>query len=281
MRTQQPLFSTWVARPGQVLCAVILLGAQFGCGGKSPAPQAPTSVVTTRSIAVTVPTAMLAIGAVQQASATATMNDGSTRVISTGFRSDVPTVATVTDGGTVTAVGVGRANIYVVSDGQQGTVSLQVTPSFAGVWSGSYFVGSCSQTGDFAAVDLCSTFSPNRVLPYDMILSQKDGVVTGDFYLGAVPFIGASGTLDSAGQLVLPGTFAEDTLTATCTWTLTSPSLGRIEGGVRLTLRASDASGEMVMTGTVRDSMKTARGARTTDAGVADAVRRWLKRSRR
>ena len=40
---------------------------------------------------------------------------GQSQAVATGFLSDTPGVATVTDGGLVTAVSQGRANIYVAS----------------------------------------------------------------------------------------------------------------------------------------------------------------------
>jgi hypothetical protein len=278
---QQPVScTTTILRPAVAFPSILCLVALVGCGGDSSSLQTPTPVVTTRAITVTVP-AGLAVGDSLQATASSTMSDGTTRAVTTGFRSDVPAVATVTDSGTVTGVAAGRANIYVVSDGQQGTANIQVAPNYGGSWSGSYYVTSCSQTGDFAAANVCAPFSPNRVLPYDMGLSQKGGAVSGDFYLGSIPFSQVSALVGGAGELVLPGTYGEDTFTIVCTWDLTSPTAGRLNGSVRQVWRDSDASGEMIVTGTVRDSMRLATGAKSDDGAVSEAVQRWRRRTRR
>jgi hypothetical protein len=50
----------------------------------------------------------------------AQMSNGQSQSITIGWQSDISTVARVTDGGMVTGVGNGRANIYVVSGGKQG-----------------------------------------------------------------------------------------------------------------------------------------------------------------
>jgi hypothetical protein len=262
-----------------IACALAALGAQFGCGGDSSAPPAPTPLAT-RSITVTMPAGGLVVGDTQQATASATMSDGTTKALSTGFRSDVPSVATVTDAGMVTAVAAGRANIYLVSEGQQGTANIQVAPNYGGNWSGSYIVNSCSQTGDWASMDFCSTFTTGRVLPYNMSLTQKGLGVSGDFYIGAIPFQQVSATVGGGGELALQGSYVEETFTLACNWDLTSQTAGRLNGSLRQVWRDSEASGELIVTGTIRDSMKLAGGARSGDGAVAAAVQKWLQRKR-
>jgi hypothetical protein len=265
---------------GAAASCVLSVVMVFGCGDGSSTPHTPTPVVTTRSIVVTLPTGM-AVGDSVQATASATLSDGSARAITNGFRSDVTSVATVTDAGMVTAVASGRANIYVVSDGQQGTRNIQVNPNYSGNWSGSYYVTSCSHSGDFAAVNFCGSFTPNRVLPYNMSLSQTVDTVTGATYLGSLRFSQASATIGASGEVSLPGTYVEDTLTIACTWDITSPAPGRLNGTVRQVWRDSDAAGEMVVTGTIRDSMKMASAVPTTDSVFAELAQRWLRRIRR
>ena len=75
---------------------------------------------------------VLRVGESVQASAVATLDDGSTRSLTTGWRSDVPEVATVTDGGLVTGAAAGHANIYVIAGGVQGLRSLRVVPDYHG-----------------------------------------------------------------------------------------------------------------------------------------------------
>jgi hypothetical protein len=251
------------------------------CGGGS-APAAPLSahVVTTQSIVVTMPS-LMAAGDTAQATAVATLSNGSTKAVTAGFKSDVTGVATVSDGGLVTAVGPGAANIYVVADGQQGTKNIRVNPNYAGNWSGSYVTTGCSQTGDFVAANFCSTFSSNRVLPFDMILTQTLDTVSGTSFLGTLEFNRTSATIGGGGEVVLNATYVEDTFTIDCVWSLSGSIPGRLTGTVRQTWRDSGASGQMTVTGTIRDSMKTNTAARDTTALLETMVHQWQQRVRR
>jgi hypothetical protein len=262
--------------------AVLFTVCLAACGGDSNSgPSGPsTPVVTTQSIAVTMSSPVV-VGGTAQASAVATMSNGTTQSVTSGFKSDIASVATVTDSGMVTAVAGGSANIYVVSGGQQGTKNIRVVPSFAGAWSGSYYVTSCSHSGDFASANMCSIFPVSKVFPYNMDLSQSGESVTGTVYMGQVIFSPSSGTIDGGGQVALNGTNVSDTTTIDLVWNLTSPTVGRLNGTMQHTWRDSEASGQMVVTGTIRDSMKTSSAVRTPDAGLDSALRLWQQFRRR
>jgi hypothetical protein len=91
------------------------------CGSDSGSASAPTTATpTTTAITVTLADPM-PIGTSAQATAQATLSNGSSSSIAAGFLSDTPGVATVTTGGLVTAVGRGTANIYIVSGGRSTT----------------------------------------------------------------------------------------------------------------------------------------------------------------
>jgi hypothetical protein len=259
----------------QLIAVALILGFAGGCGSDTPSSPTP-KVVTTQSVVVSL-TAPLIVGGTAQASAVATMSDGTTQAITSGFRSDVSAVATVTDAGMVTAVASGAANIYVVSGGQQGTKGIRVVPSYAGSWSGSYYVTGCSQTGDFRTANMCSYFQTNTVMPYNMNLAQSLDVVQGVTYLGSLQFDQASATIDGGGNLPLSATYREDTMTITCAWNLTGQSAGRLNGTVQQTWRDGAASGEMVVSGTIRDSMRSAGAATGADDRVRDGVSRWQR----
>jgi len=209
------------------------------------------------------------------------MSNGTTQNITSGFKSDVPGVATVTDSGMVTAVAAGLANIYVVSGGQQGTKNVRVVPSYAGNWSGSYYVTGCSHSGIFALANMCDTFSANRVFPYNMNLSQSGDLVSGAFPLGTLVFSQSSNTIDSGGQLTLNGNYYTGTTTINASWNLTCPTMGRPAGTIQHTWRDNTYSGQLVVTGAIRDSMKTATAAPISGNGMEEALRSWQQFIRR
>jgi hypothetical protein len=95
---------------------------------------------------------------------------GSNLAATSSWSSDSNAVATVeASTGRVTGVANGGVLISVDSGGRRGTKQIRVLPNFQGTWSGSYVVSSCSATGQIAGGEPCSTFSPNAVLPMNMV----------------------------------------------------------------------------------------------------------------
>lgn len=134
------------------VCLCAAAGVAIACGGSSggggSTPVAPSPTVT--GVAVTLASSVLRIRETTQATATATLSNGQTQAVTTGFRSDAPDVATVSDGGLVTAVAAGLANIYVVFGGSQGLAQIRVavfpaTLTFDGLSPGAAFSGYASQ----------------------------------------------------------------------------------------------------------------------------------------
>ena len=80
------------------------------------------------------------------------MSNGQTQAVTTGWRSDAPTVATITDGGNLTAVANGEATITVAFGGAQGTKRIRVAPNYDGRWPGMQVINACAATGDFAGI---------------------------------------------------------------------------------------------------------------------------------
>lgn len=115
-------------RIGALISSALLA---VSCGGS------PTGPNRTASIAVTLPS-VPRVAETAQATAVATLNTGDARPLSTGWRSDAPAVAAVTNAGLVTGVANGVATISITSDAVQGTKSLRVVPSYHGQWTGSY-----------------------------------------------------------------------------------------------------------------------------------------------
>jgi uncharacterized protein YjdB len=92
----------------------------IACGGSSTAPSAVSSVTVTG----TPP----AVGASSQYSATATMSNGTTEVVTTSatWTSSNPDIATVTPGGLVTAIAEGTVTIQATFDNISGTTQAAV-----------------------------------------------------------------------------------------------------------------------------------------------------------
>jgi hypothetical protein len=225
--------------------AVVMAVAAAACGGDSAAtPAAPTNRTTAVTLTLTSP---LIMGTTQQATASATQSAGGAQAVTTGFKSDVPAVATVTDAGLVSAMTNGVANIYVVSGGAQGLANVRVIPSYSGQWRGSYSVRSCTQTGIFTSANLCtSTFVVNHVLPTTMTLTQNGTSVAGTFFLGSVAFGSVNGPIESDGATSFSATGVDTSVAiTTVSWRINSPQVGRVTGVHSQLWRANGASGEM------------------------------------
>src|SRR5258705_4892362 len=116
------------------LPVLVLVLFAVGCGGDGGSATAPTP--STTGIVLTLPNTLV-VGQTQQATATASLSNGTSTAIATGFRSDSLNVATVSDSGLVTPVSNRNADIYVISGGRQGTANIHVVPGYQGQWRGS------------------------------------------------------------------------------------------------------------------------------------------------
>ena len=223
------------------------------CGGDT----APTTPSTPRASAVTVNLpSPLVVGQTQQASATATLASGGTQAVTTGFRSDTPNVATVTDAGLVTPVANGRVNIYTTVSGVQGTANVRVVPRYQGQWRGTYVIRTCRSTGWFAqSPDTCNDEArPGRVLPATMSFTQSGESVSGSHQLGAVPFGAITSPIAPDGSIRFNSTSTTASpISIDTTYTLNSTTDGRLTGGQVQVWRASGLAGDMRIESEVLD----------------------------
>ena len=113
----------WITTISLSLVVVSLGFLVTACGGSSTAPSAVSSVTVTG----TPP----AVGASSQYSATATMSNGTTEVVTTSatWTSSNPDIATVTPGGLVTAIAEGTVTIQATFDNISGTTQAAVQPA--------------------------------------------------------------------------------------------------------------------------------------------------------
>jgi hypothetical protein len=159
---------------------------------------------------------VLLVGKTAMATATATLANGQTRQVTTGWRSDTPAVATVTDSGTVTGMSNGLANIYVVFGGQQGAGSLRVAPNYHGEWAAMQVFTACSATGEFAGVCDGEDLDGLIASSVPVALSARhpaDLTVSGEFVLEGERFPTFTSTIALDGSL---GFAASSTASRSC-----------------------------------------------------------------
>jgi len=212
------------------------------CGSES-ATTAPTP--TTSSIAVTV-ASPLKMGATTQATASASLSNGQTEAITSGWKSDAPTVATVTDAGTVSAVSNGRATIYVISAGHQGQQLIRVVPDFQGQWTGLLRVTSCSAVGVFAQLEFCKGIPLGSTSPFTLTVTQAGESVSGRPSYGPIVFQPFSVSIEGDGAAAFSTTYVATTspLRIDAAWQVNSTVLGSLTGAVTETVRAAGGNGE-------------------------------------
>lgn len=220
--------------------------ALFAACGDDKLPSTPTPTTTDITVMVSSPVGM---GQTAQATGTEMLSDGQTRSITSGWLSDAPAVATVTNAGLVTGIGNGRATIYVIANGRQGQQVVRVVPDYQGRWSGGLRVTSCTETGIFASVDFCDDSPVGTTYNYAVSLSQSGEEMTAVVDYGA-PFVFPSiaapiredGT--SAFNPSLSVTDSGITLTLEAAFNINSTRVGELTGTVNEVWRVPNFSGE-------------------------------------
>ena len=228
----------------------------------------------------------LKVGQTEQATAMATLTGGTTQSITTGFKSDVPAVATVTDGGLVTAVTNGLANIYVVSGGKQGTKNLKVVPDLEGTWQGSYVITGCTGTGFFNdPFQFCAAdgFAPGGSLQIAVSISQSVDSTTQSIMLGSLAVNSATAVIGPDGSTSVTSTVITPTpeIGIQVTLRLNSSSPGTATGTLSQTWTALGLPGtgqfDANLVSFQRVSSRTQgaspSGTRALPRSLADAVR--------
>ena len=248
--------------------------------GTAPSP-------TTSSVAVTL-TSPLRIGESAQAAATATMSNGQTQSVTSGWQSDIPTVARVSDAGQVTGVANGRANIYVISGGQQGTLGIRVVPDYLGRWSGRLLVTTCTQSGAWAEINFCGDFPAGSSDPFGLSVNQ-----TGES-INARPNYGSS-VFPSVGSSIEPDGSASFVTTLVCScnppisiegsWTMNGPRSGELAGTVNEVWRATGIPGEARLSQDIINAVRTSTtpllavdGGGAAASGKASSLQRLFQR---
>jgi hypothetical protein len=233
-----------------------------GCGGGS-SPTAP-STPTATSIVVNSASTHVFLGNSETFTATVTLSNGTTQVLTGGtWSSDATGVATVVAGtGAVTAVASGEATIIVDAQGVRGTKRIRVVPSYQGIWFGTYTVNSCVQTGDFVDANLCGTtlIVGSNTLQAGLNLTQSIGAITGQTRLGGIFSDALTGTVNTDGTLSFQVGATVPTLTTRVAqaWQLNITQAGRITGTVTQTWTDPALTGQMVVATTLNNFVPAA-----------------------
>jgi hypothetical protein len=203
---------------------IFLAFAAIGCSN----PATASSSIDTAS-RIDVPP-VLRIGQQVRATASVLLGRGGARLLTTGWHSENPEVAAITDQGIVTAASTGRTVISVVTGGAPRRQEVRVLPDFEGYWTGIYRVSRCTPYPNESFRSLC-TGRDNTVARITFVLTQSGEFVTGEFatddvnYPGFVVAIADNGVLEITSRAVTAsGRFIS------AAWSLGSPRPGYMEG---------------------------------------------------
>ena len=216
------------------LVGICLVMSVAGCSGGSGdgSITAPSSATAT-SIVITVRDVVL-VGTSATAMATATLSDGQTQVVTNGWRSDAPPVATVTDTGSVKGVANGEATITVAFGGREGAKRIRVAPNYDGRWHGMQIVTACTATGAFA--DSCEEAGGvvGQPFPIGLIARQPgDLSVAGEFTVEDLPFPTFSTQVENDGRIRFSSITTFESVRAEVSWVMGSTEDGRSTGTIR------------------------------------------------
>ena len=229
-----------------LLCAATSV-AVTACDSESSGSLPTSASPTTSSIAVTVKSP-IKVDETAQAAATASLTNGQSQAITTGWQSDAPNVATVTPAGLVTGVANGRATVFVVSGGRQGQQVIRVVPNYDGVWGGLLRVTSCTHTGAWAQAGFCDDFRVGATDGFTLGLSQTGESLTARSAYGpSIVFPPVTTTIDADGGAAFTATFrdaAPPNLSIAAAWRIASPARGTLAGTVTETWTLPGAAGE-------------------------------------
>jgi hypothetical protein len=239
-----------------VVPVIVLLAA---CGKGNSSPTSPTGSSSASSVTLNV-AGIVKVGESQQATATATLASGETRAVTTGFKSDTPTVATATDTGMVTGISNGTANVFVVYGGQQGLTQVRVLPDYQGTWAGQYQVSACTSDGIVRDAGVCvSALTIGTTLPISAILTQSGDQVSGTFSLGTLATSQITVPIRSDGSVAATDDVANTSssrITATVVVDELTP--GQLTGTVAINWLSTDGiPGSAQVTGSLVSGGKT------------------------
>lgn len=187
----------------------VLAAGLLATGCQSPASPTPASTALRIVPAIDA----LKVGTSETLTAQVSSGSGGGETVVATWSSDAPSIATVSEDGRVTAIGLGRATIHVTYQTMSTGLAILVVPDFSGTWSGKYHVVGCARTSG-EGPGICDEEIAGGGSHWLMrvVLTQDAANVSGalDFYYntgrGIVETGPVNGSVDGSGALVLSGT---------------------------------------------------------------------------
>jgi hypothetical protein len=214
------------------MCAVAAIVG--GCGSSPTAPD------TTVPLTMNVPSAV-AIGESVTASAFATVGS-EVRQVSTGWHTDDPTIAMVTDSGVIRGVRNGRTTITVRYGGSIARTNIRVVPEYQGRWNGTYRIAQCTPgPSEFYRQTFCGLVD-GTAGSVTFTLVRTGEFVTGQFVLFGVPFPASTVQIAADGSIQFTSTAVavpSGGLKTDAQFTLNSARAGQFDGRAYLVLSGS------------------------------------------
>jgi hypothetical protein len=132
-----------------------------------------------------------------------------------------------------------------------------VSQNYAGTWSGTYTVSSCTNSGFFADSGFCSSVL-NTTAGVTFTLAQTDRTVSGNFHLGSVDFPSLTSNINADGTLPLASSVQDGAFTIDATWMLQQASPSALTGQTRQVWKATGQSGDGTLQGQITSVVKAA-----------------------
>jgi hypothetical protein len=217
-----------MSKPLVGLCVALMVAS--ACNDKSPSDPSDADVT---ALAITLRDVVLA-GTSATATATATLSNGQTQSVTTGFRSDTTAVATTTDGGNVSGVANGESTISVTFGGMTASKRIRVAPNYAGRWQGNQRITTCTATEDFAG--LCDFEGGNvgDLFPVGLVARHpSDLTVSGEFSVENLQYPTFTTDVRSDGTIAFSSTDTVDGIRGEVSWQLSSTGVGAAAGTIR------------------------------------------------
>ena len=233
------------------ICVLLSFVCLSACGGGSGGSPTGPGNTTPTAISIGLRDVVLA-GTTANATATATLGNGQTQAVTTGFQSDAAGVATVTDAGVVTGVSNGEATISVSSGGVQGSKRIRVAPNYEGTWQGRQVITACTTTGDF--IGLCDEGGSviGESFPIGMRTRHpSDLSVSGEFSIEQLPFPTFTTSIEGDGGIRFTSTTVIEGIRAEATWQVNSREAGRVTGTIRERYTVPGVPGDLVFESTL------------------------------
>jgi hypothetical protein len=129
-------------------------------------------------------------------------------------------------------------------------------PSYAGAWTGTYLVSSCTNSGVFAEAALCSQVL-NTTASVAFTLAQNDRTVTGTFRLGALISSQATAMIAGDGSLTIVAPVQDGVFSIATTWTLQQATPGALTGQTQQVWTVSGQTGVATLQGSIVSVTRT------------------------